>query len=234
VPRVTLVPASLASRRCIAAAVLAWLCGAALAGPAAASGVDDPVLTLLQARGLVAMEAVETVEAARDAAPAPASGTAGDAADATSQLVLAAMNFLDIDYRYGGNSAEEGFDCSGFTRHVFATALGVSLPRRADEQARAPALHAVARDRLQPGDLVFFNTLRRAFSHVGLYIGDGRFVHAPRTGAQVRIESLGAGYWARRFDGARRLGASASASAAPAATAAPVADEVFDGWTSPH
>lgn len=227
----TLVPASLVSRPCIAVAVLGWLCGAALAGPAAASGVDDPVLTLLQARGLV------TVEAARDAAPAPApaSGTARDAADATSQLVLAAMNFLDIDYRYGGNSAEEGFDCSGFTRHVFATALGVSLPRRADEQARAPALHAVARDRLQPGDLVFFNTLRRAFSHVGLYIGDGRFVHAPRTGAQVRIESLRVGYWARRFDGARRLGASASAAAAaPAATAARVADEVFDGWTSPH
>lgn len=203
------------------------LCSIGLHGAAAASEADDPVLRLLLSRGLVA------------AAPMPAPAAAGPAADATSQLVLAAMNFLDIDYRYGGSSARDGFDCSGFTRHVYATALGVVLPRRSDAQAREPSLRAVEGDALQPGDLVFFNTLRRAFSHVGLYIGDGRFVHAPRSGAQVRVESMRTSYWARRFDGARRLGAaSAPAAAAAAATGATgvagVADGPIDGWVSPH
>jgi len=122
-----------------------------------------------------------------------------------TELVLAALNFLDVQYRRGGNDASEGFDCSGFTRYVFATALGVDLPRRADEQARQPGWQRVAADALRPGDLVFFNTLKRTFSHVGLYIGDGRFVHAPRSGAQVRVEDMTTHYWQRRFDGARRV-----------------------------
>ncbi len=201
------------------------LCAATVHGTASASEADDPVLTLLQARGLVASAPAATDAVAHDA-------TAVSTA-ATSQLVLAAMNFLDIDYRYGGSSVQEGFDCSSFTRHVFATALGVTLPRRADEQARAPGLHAVGADALQPGDLVFFNTLRRTFSHVGLYIGGGRFVHAPRSGAQVRVESLRSSYWTRRFDGARRLGVDV-AEPSPAATATRVADEAIERRASPH
>lgn len=167
------------------------------AGAPAAAGsgpADDPVLSLLRARSMLDAPAPAMPSQAGASAPGPA-----------AELVLAAMNFLDTPYRWGGTNAAEGFDCSGFTRHVFATALGLALPRRSAEQARAPALASVARGELQPGDLVFFNTLRQAFSHVGLYIGDGRFVHAPRRGEQVRVESLRTRYWASRFDGARRV-----------------------------
>jgi cell wall-associated NlpC family hydrolase len=103
-----------------------------------------------------------------------------------------------------GNSAESGFDCSGFTRHVFEQSLGLVLPRRADQQARSAGLFTVQRDDLKPGDLVFFNTLRRTFSHVGIYVGEGKFIHAPKPGGEVRIESMGDSYWAKRFTGARR------------------------------
>jgi cell wall-associated NlpC family hydrolase len=122
-----------------------------------------------------------------------------------AQVVLAALNFLYTPYRLGGNSAETGFDCSGFTRHIYQQSLGVVLPRSADEQAAARGWVDVGRDALQPGDLVFFNTLGRTFSHVGIVVGDGRFIHAPRTGAQVRVERLQAAYWARRYTGGRRL-----------------------------
>src|SRR5512138_2472166 len=124
--------------------------------------------------------------------------------DGASQLVIAAMNFLDRPYRAGGQAVDTGFDCSGFTRHLFEQTLGVQLPRRVDDQARARELARVPRDSLQAGDLVFFNTLRLTFSHVGIYLGDGRFIHAPRTGAQIRIEDLGNDYWSRRYTGARR------------------------------
>jgi cell wall-associated NlpC family hydrolase len=122
-----------------------------------------------------------------------------------AQVVLAALNFLDTPYRLGGSSAETGFDCSGFTRHIYHQSVGVALPRSADEQAAARGWVEVGRDALQPGDLVFFNTLGRTFSHVGIVVGEGRFIHAPRTGAQVRVERLQAAYWARRYTGGRRL-----------------------------
>ncbi|MFP5397145.1 MAG: C40 family peptidase [Gammaproteobacteria bacterium] len=138
----------------------------------------------------------------------PASPGAGAPHGGAPEIVLAALNFLDRPYARGGDGAahptQGGFDCSGFTRHVYAVAAGWALPRTAHEQAHAPGLVGVERDALQPGDLVFFNTLRRRFSHVGVYIGGGRFIHAPRVGAQVRVESLRVDYWARRFDGARR------------------------------
>jgi len=123
-----------------------------------------------------------------------------------SELVIAAMTFLDRPYQAGGQAAATGFDCSGFTRYVFGQALGIELPRSAEGQAQAPMLRPVSsRGALQAGDLVFFNTLQRTFSHVGIYLGDGRFIHAPRTGAQVRIESIDLAYWSRRYTGARRL-----------------------------
>ncbi len=130
-------------------------------------------------------------------------GALAPARSAAAELVVAAMNFLDLPYQRGGSSTE-GFDCSGFTRHLFDRHLSLLLPRRSDEQARFNALSAVSRDTLQPGDLVFFNTLRRSFSHVGVYIGQGRFIHSPRSGSKVRIESMREAYWAQRFDGARR------------------------------
>jgi cell wall-associated NlpC family hydrolase len=132
--------------------------------------------------------------------------------DAAGDLVIAALNFLDRPYRSGGQSADTGFDCSGFTRHLFGQTLGIELPRRVDDQAHDRSLSRVPREALRAGDLVFFNTLRRTFSHVGVYVGDGRFIHAPRSGARVRLERLDSDYWARRYTGARR----AAVLAAPA------------------
>ena len=120
-----------------------------------------------------------------------------------SELVVNAMGFLGVPYRRGGNNADTGFDCSGFVRAMYEQTIGLALPRKADQQAAAT--EKIDRADLQPGDLVFFNTLRRAFSHVGIYIGEGKFIHSPRSGAEVRVEDMGGSYWKRRFDGARRV-----------------------------
>jgi cell wall-associated NlpC family hydrolase len=127
------------------------------------------------------------------------------AANMASDLVISAMDFLGVRYRMGGQSAETGFDCSGFTRHVFERSLGLVLPRRAAEQATMPGLMQVNQAELKPGDLVFFNTMRRTFSHVGIYVGDNKFIHSPRSGGAVRVEDMRLSYWQQRFDGARRV-----------------------------
>lgn len=119
------------------------------------------------------------------------------------ELALNALSVIGIDYRYGGNDPETGFDCSGMVRHVVRNALGLDLPRTARDMAQLGK--RIPLDDLKPGDLVFFNTMRRAFSHVGIYLGDNRFVHAPSLGGQVRIEDMSARYWVARFEGARRL-----------------------------
>jgi hypothetical protein len=126
-----------------------------------------------------------------------------DAQGLADQLVSRAKDLLGVPYKWGGNAPETGLDCSGLVRHVFEDAAGLVLPRRAIEMSRTGA--PVDRGELQPGDLVFFNTLRRAFSHVGIYIGNGRFVHAPSSGGKVRVELLSGRYWASRFNGGRRL-----------------------------
>ncbi|MCF8160828.1 MAG: C40 family peptidase [Polaromonas sp.] len=120
-----------------------------------------------------------------------------------SDLVVNALGFLGVPYKMGGNSVETGFDCSGFVKAMYEQTVGLILPRKAEQQAAAT--QKIDRSELQPGDLVFFNTLRRAFSHVGIYIGDGKFIHSPKPGAQVRVESMGLSYWSHRFDGARRV-----------------------------
>ena len=153
----------------------------------------DPVLQLLQDRGFVGKETA-----------ADGSALVRQVRDVASDLVLSAMNFLGVPYRRGGNSADDGFDCSGFTRYIFEMSLGLVLPRRVDDQASATGLLRIGREELRPGDLVFFNTLKRTFSHVGIYIGDGKFIHAPRSGMEVRIEDMRQAYWDRRFTGARR------------------------------
>ncbi|TXH89627.1 MAG: peptidoglycan endopeptidase [Rhodoferax sp.] len=122
-----------------------------------------------------------------------------------SELVVNAMGFLGVPYKRGGTSAETGFDCSGFVRAIYEQTAGLILPRKADQQAAAT--EKINRSELQPGDLVFFNTMRRAFSHVGIYIGNGKFIHSPKPGAEVRVEDMGVSYWAKRFDGARRVAA---------------------------
>ena len=174
------------------ACVLALLLtGPVRAAPEASPG--DAVLQLLRDKGLVpsaaAVESNTMVNRARDVA---------------SEMVMTAMNFLGVPYRRGGSSADDGFDCSGFTRHVFENSLGLLLPRRADQQAQDSSLAKVQREELRPGDLVFFNTMRRAFSHVGIYVGEGKFIHSPRAGGEVRIEDMRQAYWAKRFNGARR------------------------------
>ena len=120
-----------------------------------------------------------------------------------SELVVDAMSFLGMPYKRGGNTAETGFDCSGFVRAIYEQSVGLLLPRRAEQQAAAT--QRIDTTDLQPGDLVFFNTLQRAFSHVGIYVGEGKFIHSPKPGAQVRVESMGINYWSSRFDGARRV-----------------------------
>jgi cell wall-associated NlpC family hydrolase len=120
-----------------------------------------------------------------------------------SSLVVHAMGFVGVPYRLGGGSYESGVDCSGFVQAAYRQSMGVELPRTVAEQAQATA--AIEREALSPGDLVFFNTLGSRFSHVGIYIGQGRFIHSPRSGASVRLERLQTPYWAARFTGARRV-----------------------------
>lgn len=134
-----------------------------------------------------------------------------------SELVVNAMGFLGVPYKRGGNNAETGFDCSGFVRAIYQQSVGLLLPRRAEEQAAAT--QTIAKNDLKPGDLVFFNTLRRAFSHVGIYVGDNKFIHSPKPGAEVRVENMGLSYWQTRFNGARRVAAAQPAAAVPAAQA---------------
>jgi cell wall-associated NlpC family hydrolase len=114
-----------------------------------------------------------------------------------------ALNYLGIRYRRGGSSPETGFDCSGFVRHVYNESLGLLLPHNA--KAISQTGEIVTKTELMPGDLVFFNTMRRAFSHVGIYLGNNLFVHAPKPGARVRIEDMSQSYWTRRYNGARRV-----------------------------
>ena len=129
-----------------------------------------------------------------------------------SDLVVNAMGFLGVPYKRGGNTAETGFDCSGFVRAMYEQTIGLVLPRRAEQQAAAT--QNIDKADLKPGDLVFFNTLKRTFSHVGIYVGEGRFIHSPKPGAEVRVESMKLDYWASRFDGARRVRATPTAIAA--------------------
>ncbi len=144
-------------------------------------------------------------------------GRIGDVSDKmeakASELVVNAMTFLGVPYKRGGTNADSGFDCSGFVRAIFEQTAGLVLPRRAREQAAAS--EKIDRADLQPGDLVFFNTMRRAFSHVGIYVGEGKFIHSPKPGSEVRVESMSVSYWARRFDGARRVAVDTAVPDAP-------------------
>ena len=152
----------------------------------------DPVSRFLQERGMLVQ------------AQSGSSRLLNQVRDGASGMVLSAMNFLGVRYTRGGNSVENGFDCSGFTRHIFEMSVGMVLPHRADEQARLESLIPIKQDQLKPGDLVFFNTMKRTFSHVGIYVGEGKFIHAPRVGGAVRVEDMREAYWAKRFTGARR------------------------------
>ena len=167
---------------------LALACGSVQAAPTANEPLHpDRLAEILQERGLGAN--LQTM--------------GHSVAASTSEVIQTAMGMIGIRYRFGGNSAETGFDCSGFVRAIYHDAVGHLLPRKAAEQAQVT--QKIDKKELQPGDLVFFNTMRRTFSHVGMYVGDGKFIHAPRRGKSVRVESMNSSYWAKRFNGARRV-----------------------------
>jgi cell wall-associated NlpC family hydrolase len=126
------------------------------------------------------------------------------------EILINAMSLTGIKYRYGGNSPNTGFDCSGFVRYVFSQAANLTLPPTA--RAISQIGKTVRKDELQPGDLVFFNTLKSTFSHVGIYLGDNKFIHAPRTGGEVRVDSMQNSYWQSHYNGAQRLDEEASKS----------------------
>ena len=124
-------------------------------------------------------------------------------ASKAGDLVMNALGLIGVRYRFGGNSPESGLDCSGFVRYVFNDTFGFVLPRRSVEISKVGTTVAV--NELRPGDLVFFNTMRHTFSHVGIYIGDNKFVHAPSTGSKIRVDDMRASYWVTRYNGARRI-----------------------------
>lgn len=147
----------------------------------------------------------------------PLSAMANDSSEATSptvtadsgmlgqaqEVVLRALSFIGVRYKWGGASPDTGFDCSGLIRYVYSQVTGKSLPGNAKEISQVG--ESIERSELQPGDLVFFNTLRRPFSHVGIYLGESRFVHAPSRGGKVEIVDMSERYWKTRYNGARRL-----------------------------
>jgi cell wall-associated NlpC family hydrolase len=137
------------------------------------------------------------------AAAATMKDAAASAYRSAQDLTSAALNLIGIRYKWGGNTPETGLDCSGLVRYVFQQVTGVTLPRTAKDMSQLGERIAIAD--LQPGDLVFFNTRRFAFSHVGIYLGDNRFVHAPRRGRDVEVAEFDSGFWQKRFSGARRL-----------------------------
>ena len=161
--------------------------------------------------GVAALSCAPLVVAAEDGAERSLAG----AARATAQRAVArawsgaqdvaqfALGLIGVEYRYGGETPERGLDCSGLVRYVFQQVTGVTLPRTAKEMSRIGTRVELAD--LRVGDLVFFNTRRFAFSHVGLYLGDNQFIHAPRRGREVEITTISALYWQTHFDGARRL-----------------------------
>ncbi len=181
-----------------------WLCTLILACACSAQAAptttsSDDIDRLVTDKGLLTR-----LEDVRHKVADKAHTVAGQA----SELVVNAMGFLGVPYKRGGTSAESGFDCSGFVRAMYQQTVGLLLPRSAGQ--RAAATQTIDKKELQPGDLVFFNTMRRSFSHVGIYVGDGKFIHAPRSGAEVRVEDMSISYWARRFNGARRVATSST------------------------
>ncbi len=118
-----------------------------------------------------------------------------------NEVVMYALGLIDTGYRFGGKNPEAGLDCSGMVSYIYGQAAGLKVQGSAADLARN--CRSINRADLRPGDLVFFNTLNRSLSHVGIYIGDTRFIHAPSTNGRVRIDRLSDGYYAQRFEAAR-------------------------------
>jgi len=123
--------------------------------------------------------------------------------DKTETLINNAMQLIGVRYRWGGNTPQSGLDCSGFVRYVFNDTFGFLLPRKSAQMSKVGL--QIGKEELRPGDLVFFNTMRHAFSHVGIYVVDNKFIHAPSKGKSIRVDDMTKVYWEKRYNGARRL-----------------------------
>ena len=177
---------------------LVFLTTAALAAPA-----EDDLERMIKERGLVTQITDQLSQQISSQLSGPLQTARSTLGGRASELVIQAMGLLGVPYKRGGTSEEKGFDCSGFVRHMFEKSVGLVLPHRAEEQAKVT--EEINRSELRPGDLVFFNTMKRTFSHVGIYVGDGKFIHAPRPGKAVRVDDMREAYWQKRFNGARRV-----------------------------
>ena len=177
---------------------LVFLTTAALAVP-----VEDDLDRMIKERGLVTQMTDQLSQQISNQLGGPLQSARNAFGGKASELVMQAMGLLGVPYKRGGTSEEKGFDCSGFVRYMYEKSVGLVLPRRAEEQAKVT--EEISRSELKPGDLVFFNTLKRTFSHVGIYVGDGKFIHAPRPGKAVRVDDMREAYWQKRFNGARRV-----------------------------
>ncbi|SCK22712.1 C40 family peptidase [Vogesella sp. LIG4] len=140
---------------------------------------------------------------ADDAAADPIAHFSSPGEEAVGDLLLQAMSLLGVAYRFGGSSPESGLDCSGFIQYVFKKSLHVTLPRTAAEMARVG--REVPQAELKPGDLVFFNTRGFRYSHVGIYLGNNKFIHSPRTGKNIEVANITQSYWVSHYNGARRV-----------------------------
>lgn len=165
--------------------------------------VEDDLDRMIKERGLVTQMTDQLSQQISNQLGGPLQSARNAFGGKASELVMQAMGLLGVPYRSGGTSEEKGFDCSGFVRYMYEKSVGLVLPRRAEEQAKVT--EEISRSELKPGDLVFFNTLKRTFSHVGIYVGDGKFIHAPRPGKAVRVDDMREAYWQQRFNGARRV-----------------------------
>jgi len=180
------------------------LCGLVfLTTTALAVPVEDDLDRMIKERGLVTQMTDQLSQQISNQLGGPLKSARNAFGGKASELVMQAMGLLGVPYRSGGTSEEKGFDCSGFVRYMYEKSVGLVLPRRAEEQAKVT--EEISRSELKPGDLVFFNTLKRTFSHVGIYVGDGKFIHAPRPGKAVRVDDMREAYWQQRFNGARRV-----------------------------
>ena len=165
--------------------------------------VEGDLDRLIKERGLVTQLTEQLTQQISNQLGGPLQAARNTFGGKASELVIQAMGLLGVPYKLGGTSEEKGFDCSGFVRYMYEKSVGLVLPRRAEDQAKAT--EEISRSELKPGDLVFFNTLKRTFSHVGIYVGDGKFIHAPRPGKAVRVDDMREAYWQKRFNGARRV-----------------------------
>lgn len=164
---------------------------------------DFPFLSQSNDESATSSNVTQEAESTTSAANASWTSTA-------QEIILHALSQTGVKYKYGGISPDAGFDCSGFVRYVFQEAANLTLPHGA--RAMSQVGQNISEKELQPGDLVFFNTMKSVYSHVGIYVGNNRFIHSPSAGSSISVADMNDSYWSKRFTGARRVDAKQLAS----------------------